>query len=202
MLGTKRTFLLYNKQKLVVMNKIKHLQVYRNKEIDWKMYLLMKNRLHTDSISDHRQRSEKLKNSAAGRLGLSEARCIASQPRIVFTNGNKMEDSQEGKALSRPFYRRSLKLHNSLSWASLFLVWHLWKEIQTFHFCWKMKAISFRSPVAFSSTCLNRHGFNRHVFLSQSIFVGFVERKALRKIHCTIPVYVREVLNLYIKTGM
>ena len=75
----------------------------------------MKNRLHTDSISDHRRRSEKLKNSAAGRLGLSEARCIASQPRIVFTNGNKMEDSQEGKALSRPFYRRSLKLHYSLS---------------------------------------------------------------------------------------
>lgn len=63
-------------------------------------------------------------------------------------------------------------------------------------------AISFRSPVAFSSTCLNRHGFNRHVFLSQSIFAGFVERKELRKIHCTIPVYVREVLNLYIKTGM
>lgn len=27
-----------------------------------------------------------------------------------------------------------------------------------------MKAISFRSLVAFSSACLNRHGFNRHVF--------------------------------------
>ena len=131
------------------MNKIKHLQVYRKKEIDCKMYLLMKNRLHTDWISNHRQRSEKLKNSAAGRLGLSEARCIASQPRIVFTNGNKMEDSQEGKALSRPFYRRSLKLHNSLSWASLFLVWHLWKEIQTFHFCGKWRRFLFALQLHF-----------------------------------------------------
>ena len=58
-MGTKRTFLLYNKQKIVVMNKIKHLQVYKKKEIDWKMYLLMKNRLHTDSTSDHRQRNWK-----------------------------------------------------------------------------------------------------------------------------------------------
>ena len=68
-------------------------------------------------------------------------------------------------------------------------------------FLWKMKGISLRPVVAFSFVSTQFRNARIFSFLSQSTFAGFVEPKEHRKIHCTILVFVREVLNLYIKTG-